>query len=104
MRQGGCRFGNRQRRPLDSLIVIRHCGIVNLKSERKKFTIIDNPDPAQSGVEPYCLIDDAHQILKVSTNPARLADWAFDMLSADEVRHDEDLIKARDRNARTRRT
>lgn len=59
---------------------------------KRRFRIEENP----SGDEryPFALFDPDDVIVRVSDRPSHLSAIAFDDYRADEVRHDEDLIKA----------
>lgn len=69
---------------------------MNHKSEPKRlYRIIDNPaDP----IRPFALVREADsQVVLVSDRSRHLSDHAFDVLDADEVRHDENLVLAESR-------
>lgn len=59
---------------------------------KRKFRIIDNP--ADDERAPFALLDPDGTVIRVHTRVSYLADLAFDSYGADEVRHDEDLIRA----------
>ncbi len=69
---------------------------MNRKSAKRVFRIIDN---GVDEARPYALLNPEGEVIQVGDRPRRLADWAFDIEKADEVRHDEDLILA-DQRAR----
>lgn len=60
----------------------------------KVFRIVDNVIDDERA--PYALLDESDTVIRVASRPSTLSDIAFD-LGADEVRHDEDLVKAEDR-------
>ena len=55
----------------------------------KRYRIVDDPVVARG----YVLLDEKSTEVRSGKNPRKLSEWAFDN-GADEVRHDEDLIKA----------
>lgn len=62
-----------------------------MNRKAKVFRITDNPvDPKA----PYALIDETNTVVRVHTSAKFLATLAFDYYRADEVRHDEDLLRA----------
>lgn len=70
-----------------------------MKSVAKRiFRIIDNPVPSER--DPYALLNDNDEIVRVGPRRDMLADWAFEIERADFVRHDEDLIAAETRDHR----
>lgn len=55
----------------------------------KKYVIVEIQDTAG----PYALQDAEGKTVRIGYDPRKLSAWAFDN-GAQEVRHDEDLIKA----------
>lgn len=57
---------------------------------KKVFRIVDFNDVAA----PYPLLDPDGLMIRAAYDPRELSKYAFDSLGADEVCHEEDLIKA----------
>lgn len=66
-----------------------------MKTEKRRFKILDNPI-RDSRASQYILVDDQDQVVHVGPSVYGVADYAFDCLGADEVRHDECLVRASD--------
>lgn len=61
------------------------------KKTKRIYRIID----VDNDRHPFGLVDpDTDVVIRIDERPRYLADYAFDELGADEVRHDENLIRA----------
>lgn len=65
---------------------------MNPRPKRTVYRIIDNPVGDEHA--PYALLNPDSEVIRVHTRVSYLADLAFDQYGADEVRHDENLIRA----------
>lgn len=69
------------------------------RHNKRVFRITDNNGDERA---PYALLDDTDIVIRVHHQVSVLSDIAFD-LGADEVRHDEDLVRADERFRRGKR-
>lgn len=65
--------------------------VTDSKIERKVYRIVD---AAAGTPEPFNLLDPSGLCIRTGHNTQDLADYALESGLADDVRHDEDLVKA----------
>ena len=69
--------------------------------KKRIMRIVDNA--VESDRFPFALLDSTDMVLRIGSSVGDLRDFAFDVMNADEVRHDYDVAKAAERFSQGRR-